>query len=180
MHLAPPPPAAPAGEHTLESLIDGLRTVLRQSLAVHQGLLAECEVEASALRELEVDELRTIIDRKVVLAARTVRLETQRERIVEHLATHLSLPDAPTISQIAALLPRTARLDIDHLAVQLTETIGNVVQAAARNRSIAQGGVHIAANLLASLSSAEPSAGAYSVHGRVHPAAQRPIIEITG
>ncbi len=180
MQLAPQPAAAPAGEHTLDSLIDQLRTVLSQSLDVHRELLAECASEASALRELEVDELRAIIDRKVALAARTVRLETRREEVVQRLSTHLSFPPSPTVSDIAAVLPSTARLDITHLADQLTETIGRITRAASRNRTIAQGGVHIASNLLASLSSTEPSAGSYAVDGRVHPAAQRPIIEITG
>ena len=40
MQLAPQPAAAPAGEHTLDSLIDQLRTVLSQSLDVHRELLA--------------------------------------------------------------------------------------------------------------------------------------------
>ena len=180
MEMVPQPPAAPADEHTLESLVDDLRDVLRQSLAIHRQLVIECEAEASALREIEVDELRAIIDRKVVLAARTVRLETRREKIVVQLSPHLSLTGTPTLSEIAALLPRTARLDVNHLTEQLTDTIHLITSAASRNRAIAEGGVHIAGHLIASISSIEPSAGSYSGRGRVHPAGQRPIIEITG
>ena len=180
MQLAQQPATASVGEHTLESLVDELRSILQESLVVHQELLAECQDEASALRQVELDKVRAIIDRKVALAGRTIRLETRREQIIDLLSPYLSLEKSPTVSEIAALLPRTARLDLNHLADRLAETIGSVTRAAARNRAIAQGGVHIATNLLASLSSTEPSSGSYSIHGRVHPASQRPIIEITG
>lgn len=182
MQMAPQPAAAPAVKDSLQPLVEELRTSLQQVISVHQDLLAECRAETHALRTVEIDTLRAIIDRKVALAAQTVRLETHREQIVNQLARQLNLNfrEFPTVTAIADALPRHAGIEIIQLAEQLTETITHITAITSRNNTLAQGGVHVASNLLASLSSSEPSSGAYSGNGRVHRTAQRPIIEITG
>jgi flagellar biosynthesis/type III secretory pathway chaperone len=180
MQTVPQSPAAPPAKDSLQPLIDELRGSLQEIISLHLDLLAQCEAETHALRTVEIETVRAIIDRKVALAARTIRLETRREQIVNRLAVCLALPDSPTITRIARALPGHARVDIDQLAARLAEIIARITAVTSRNHGLAQGGVHVASNLLASLSTSEPTSGAYSGLGRVHQSGQRPIIEIAG
>src|SRR5581483_5477466 len=82
-----------------------LETVLQQLIAEHRKLLAQLDVQQSAMKAMDLNAMDNALRLQEATRLRIAALDTRRKAVVADLGRTLRLPGELTIRRIAELFP---------------------------------------------------------------------------
>jgi flagellar biosynthesis/type III secretory pathway chaperone len=123
----------------LETLIQNLKTCLRQQIEAYEALAPILNEEKTALVQIDLPAIHRFAKRKAEIAEQARVLDDERNSIATELARTLgNRGPVPRLAQLIELLPEHERDEIRALREQLIWAIAAVHEGQGRNRSLAQ------------------------------------------
>ncbi len=146
-----------------------LEEILRRQLETHKQLLACVERNREAVRQADIQQIRSICEEQNAVAQGLAELEKIRLTLVGRLTERLE-PDAReplSLSRIAAELDEPASGRFETLATQLKQAVGEVRRASAVVRTAADTLARHMSGLMQTVQSAMGRATVYGRRGRI-------------
>jgi len=151
-----------------------LEEILRRQLEAHKQLFACIERNREAVRQADMQQIRSICEEQNTVTQGLAELEKVRLAIVGRLTERLE-PDAQqplSLSRIAAELDQPASGRFETLAAQLRQAVGEVRRASAVVRAAADTLARHMSGLMQTVQSAMGRATVYGRRGRIEPGQQ--------
>jgi len=146
-----------------------LEEILRRQLEAHKQLFACVERNREAIRQADMQQIRSICEEQNTVVQGLAELEKVRLTIVGRLTERLD-PDAEqpvSLSRIAAELDDPASGRFETLAAQLKQAVGEVRRASAVIRTAADALARHMGGLMQTVQSAMGRATVYGRRGRI-------------
>ena len=167
-------------EHALRRSMTDLEIAIDDSIAVYEKLLMKSARQTDALRSLETEDLRDVVDSKAVLSSLASKIEERRQTAASQVAEILGVERDASPAEILAALPDGAGGGLWRAARELSATITKLRGANDRNRSIAECGIYLTSKLISGMAPIYMQGFAYSNGGNSVLGDHASIIDFAG